>query len=133
VSLQPQYSLVERHIEYEILPVCQEELIGVLPWGPLGGGFLSGKYRKSQQPPEGSRIPATPEQNEESWKHRATEYNREIIETIGEIAQETGMSYAQIALNWLIRQPAGHDDGSSRASGLRLSRCRRASFRALGR
>ena len=106
VSLQPQYSLVERHIEYEILPLCQEEHIGVIPWGPLGGGFLSGKYRKGQQPPEGSRIPATPEQNEESWEHRATDYNWEIIETVGEIAQETGRSYAQIALNWLLHQPA---------------------------
>src|SRR5438105_5358172 len=106
ISLQPQYSLVERHIEYEILPLCQEEHIGVIPWGPLGGGFLSGKYRKGQQPPEGSRIPGTPEQNEESWEHRATDYNWEIIETVGEIAQETGKSYAQIALNWLLRQPA---------------------------
>ena len=56
VCLQPQYSLVERNIEREVLPVCVEEGLGVIPWSPLGGGFLSGKYRRDEEPPEGSRI-----------------------------------------------------------------------------
>lgn len=56
VTLQPPYSLVERNIEYELLPACREEGIGVMPWGPLGGGFLSGKYRRGEEPPEGTRI-----------------------------------------------------------------------------
>jgi aryl-alcohol dehydrogenase-like predicted oxidoreductase len=56
VSLQPQYSLAERNIEREVLSACREEGVGVIPWGPLGGGFLSGKYRRGEEPPEDSRI-----------------------------------------------------------------------------
>ena len=56
VSLQPQYSLVERSVELELLPFCRAAGLGVLPWGPLGAGFLSGRYRRDEAPPEGSRI-----------------------------------------------------------------------------
>jgi aryl-alcohol dehydrogenase-like predicted oxidoreductase len=66
VSLQPQYSLVERNIEREVLPACREEGVGVIPWGPLGGGFLSGKYRRGEEPPEDSRIAGAPDEFEES-------------------------------------------------------------------
>ncbi len=106
VSLQPQYSLVERHIEYELLPLCQEEGIAVLPWSPLGGGFLSGKYRKGQQPPEGTRIAGAIEQQEEHWVRRAVEHNWRVLDVVGTLAEQTNHSYAQIALNWLLRQPA---------------------------
>ena len=56
VSLQPQYSLVERSVELDLLPFCRAAGLGVLPWGPLGAGFLSGRYRRDEAPPEGSRI-----------------------------------------------------------------------------
>lgn len=105
VSLQPQYSLVERHLDYEILPLCREENIGVLPWSPLGGGFLSGKYKRGEQPPQGTRIAQAAERLEEHWQRRATEQNWHVIDIIGSIAEETGKSYAQIALNWLLRTP----------------------------
>lgn len=105
VSLQPQYSLVERNIEYELLPVCREEGLGVIPWGPLGGGFLSGKYRRGEEPPEGSRIAGAPDELEEAWKKRAVERNWRTLDVVGEISEETGKSYAQISLNWLLRQP----------------------------
>ena len=105
VSLQPQYSLVERNIEYEVLPVCLQEGLGVIPWGPLGGGFLSGKYRRGEGPPEGSRIAGASEEWEEAWKKRAVERNWRTLDVIAEIAEETGKSYAQISLNWLLRQP----------------------------
>ncbi len=105
VSLQPQYSLVERHLDYEILPLCREENIAVLPWSPLGGGFLSGKYKQGEQPPEGTRIAQAAEPLEEHWQRRATEQNWHVIDIMGSIAEETGKSYAQIALNWLLRTP----------------------------
>jgi aryl-alcohol dehydrogenase-like predicted oxidoreductase len=105
VSLQPQYSLVERHIEYEVLPACREEGLGVIPWSPLGGGFLSGKYRKGEPPPEGTRIAQAAEQHEEAWTRRATERNWRVLDVVDGVAQETGKSYAQVALNWLLRQP----------------------------
>ncbi len=105
VSLQPQYSLVERNIEYEALPACREAGLGVIPWSPLGGGFLSGKYKRGEQPPEGSRISTAEDNLEEAWGRRATERNWRTIDAIDAIAEETGKSYAQIALNWLLRQP----------------------------
>lgn len=105
VSLQPQYSLVERNIEREVVPACREEGIGVIPWGPLGGGFLSGKYRRGEEPPRDSRIAGVPDEFEEAWHKRNVERNWRTLDAIGEIAEETGKSYPQIALNWLLRQP----------------------------
>ena len=105
VSLQPQYSLVERNIEREVVPVCLEEGLGIIPWSPLGGGFLSGKYRRGEQPPEGTRIAEAVESQQEYWGRRATERNWRTIDCVGEISQATGRSYAQVALNWLLRQP----------------------------
>jgi aryl-alcohol dehydrogenase-like predicted oxidoreductase len=106
VCLQPQYSLVERNIEREILPICLEEGLGVIPWSPLGGGFLSGKYRRDKELPEGSRISEAVESMEEHWDRRATERNWATLDVVGRISEETGRSYAQISLNWLIRQGA---------------------------
>ena len=106
VCLQPQYSLVERNVEYEILPACLEEGLGVIPWSPLGGGFLSGKYRRGEQPPEDSRIAGAEEPMEEYWDRRATERNWAVLDAVGEISEATGRTYAQISLNWLLRQPA---------------------------
>jgi aryl-alcohol dehydrogenase-like predicted oxidoreductase len=104
VSLQPQYSLVERNIEREVLPVCREEGLGVIPWSPLGGGFLSGKYRRGEKPPQDSRIAGATDDMEEAWARRATERNWRTLDVIDEISEETGKSYAQISLNWLLRQ-----------------------------
>ena len=104
VCLQPQYSLVERNIEREILPICLEEGLGVIPWSPLGGGFLSGKYRREEEPPEGSRISEAVASMEEHWDRRATERNWRALDVVGRISEETGKSYAQISLNWLLRQ-----------------------------
>ena len=104
VCLQPQYSLVERNIEREVLPVCREEGLGVIPWSPLGGGFLSGKFRRGEAPPEGSRIADAEEGQEAYWGSRATERNWRILEVLSEVAEKTGKSYAQVALNWLLRQ-----------------------------
>lgn len=105
VSMQPQYSLVEREVEREILPACIEEGVGVMPWGPLGGGFLSGKYSPGQQPPEGSRIAGAADDLEESWQRRSIERNWRTLDIVAEVSEETGKSFPQIALNWLLRQP----------------------------
>ena len=104
VCLQPQYSLVERNIEREILPICLEEGLGVIPWSPLGGGFLSGKYRREEEPPQGSRISEAVASMEEHWDRRATDRNWRALDVVGRISEETGKSYAQISLNWLLRQ-----------------------------
>jgi len=105
VCLQPQYSLVVRDIEREILPLCQEEGLGVAVWGPLGGGFLSGKYRRGEKPPEGTRIAAAKEDWEEAWSRRATEKNFGILDAVREIGSSRGKSCAQVALAWVLAQP----------------------------
>jgi aryl-alcohol dehydrogenase-like predicted oxidoreductase len=56
--LQPQYSLIVRDIEREVLPVCREEGLGVIPWSPLASGFLTGKYSREDAPPKGTRLAA---------------------------------------------------------------------------
>jgi len=105
ICLQPQYSLVVRDIEREILPLCREEGLGVVVWGPLGGGFLSGKYRRGEKPPDGSRIARAEETWEEAWSRRATEKNFRILDVVGKIASSKDKSYAQVALAWVRSQP----------------------------
>ncbi|CAN5576025.1 aldo/keto reductase [soil metagenome] len=106
VSLQPQYSMVERHIEWEVVPACLDAGLGIIPWGPLGQGWLTGKYRKGEPAPEGTRIGGASDDMEEAWSKRATERNWAIVDEVGSITEETGKSYAQIALRWLLHQPA---------------------------
>ena len=102
VSLQPQYSLVERSIETEILPFCRAAGLGVIPWGPLGAGFLTGKYARGQRPPRGSRIADADQTLEEAYDRRAVERNFRVLDAAGEIAQARGATIAQVALAWLL-------------------------------
>jgi aryl-alcohol dehydrogenase-like predicted oxidoreductase len=105
VAAQYQYSLIKRDIEYEFIDLCLSEGVGLTPWGPLGGGFLSGKYKRGQRPTEG-RIATIAEDTEEAWARRSTERNWQIVEAVGEIAEARGVTYPQIALAWLRAQPA---------------------------
>ena len=102
VSLQPQYSLVERSIEIELLPLCRAAGIGVIPWGPLGAGFLSGKYQRGEQPPEGSRIADANETLEEAYDRRAIERNFRVVDAAAEIGAAHGATIPQVAIAWLL-------------------------------
>lgn len=105
VAAQYQYSLVVRDIEREFIDLCQSEGVGITPWGPLGGGFLSGKYQPDQRPKAG-RLSKMPDETEEAWHRRATSHNWAIIEAVESIAADhAGATYAQIALAWLLNQP----------------------------
>jgi aryl-alcohol dehydrogenase-like predicted oxidoreductase len=104
IAAQYQYSLVERDIEREFTSLFEAEGLGLVPWGPLGGGFLSGKYRRGEQPDTG-RIATTPDRAEEAWQRRATERNWRIVDAVGQIAEARGKTYAQVALAWLLAQP----------------------------
>jgi aryl-alcohol dehydrogenase-like predicted oxidoreductase len=107
VAAQYQYSLVKRDIEYEFSELCLSEGVGITAWGPLGGGFLSGKYRRDQRPAEASagRIATTPDVQEESWARRSTERNWQIVDAVAAVAKERGATSSQIALAWLRAQP----------------------------
>ncbi len=100
VAGQYQYSLTVRDIEWEFTELFKDQGIALVPWGPLGGGFLSGKYRRDSRPDSG-RLATASENHEEFWEKRNTEHNWEIIDAIGEIAEERKVSYSQVALNWL--------------------------------
>ena len=102
VSLQPQYSLVERSVELDLLPFCRAAGLGVLPWGPLGAGFLSGRYRRDEAPPEGSRIDIAGADWEEAWDRRATEQNFRVVEAAEAIAADRGATVPQVAIAWLM-------------------------------
>jgi aryl-alcohol dehydrogenase-like predicted oxidoreductase len=105
VSLQPQYSLVERSIETEILPFCRAAGLAVLPWGPLGAGFLTGRYERGSKPPAGTRIGDAPDDVEEAIDRRGTEANFRVVDELSAVAEETGSGPAQVALAWLWAQP----------------------------
>ncbi len=108
IAGQYQYSLVKRDIEYEFLDLCLSEGVGLTAWGPLGGGFLTGKYQADKHPKIASegRLATMPAETEESWARRDTARNWQILAAVAEIAGALGVSQPQVALAWLRRQPA---------------------------
>ncbi|HEX6312698.1 MAG TPA: aldo/keto reductase [Acidimicrobiia bacterium] len=104
VSLQPQYSLVTRETERELLPLCREEGLAVLPWSPLGGGVLTGKYRRGEGAPAGSRGGDKTPSSFLVRERMQQDHNFAIAETVGKVAAELGRSPAQVALNWVLHR-----------------------------
>lgn len=101
ISIQPQYSLVCRSMDREVLPLCLEENVGVIPWAPLGGGFLTGRYERGNEPTEG-RL--SNKNGESRWELRNTDKNFRILDEVLGAAAETNKTPAQVALNWLIHK-----------------------------
>jgi aryl-alcohol dehydrogenase-like predicted oxidoreductase len=107
VTLQPQYNLLVREIEFELTDVCVNENIGILPWSPLGGGWLTGKYRRDEAPTGATRLGDDPGRGMEAYGPRnAQERTWQVIDAVGKIADARGASMAQIALAWLADRPA---------------------------
>ncbi len=102
VSLQPQFSLVERSVELELLPLCRAAGVGLIPWGPLGQNFLSGRYARDAPPPEGSRLALAADDLEEAAARRAIERNFRVVDEARAIAQPRGATVPQVALAWLL-------------------------------
>ncbi|ALS23387.1 aldo/keto reductase [Paenibacillus naphthalenovorans] len=100
-SLQPEYSLISREIEKEIIPFVQSENVGVIVYSPLGRGILSGKYRAGEAPPEGSRLAAGEQRLEQLLQKNALQ----IAEAIKPLAEERGLTRAQYALVWVLSRP----------------------------
>jgi len=107
VTLQPQYSLLVREIESEIVPAALDAKIGLLPWSPLAGGWLTGKYRRNTDPTGATRLGENPERGMEAWKPRnEQERTWKILEAVEKIAKVRGINQAQVSLAWLAAQPA---------------------------
>jgi len=102
--LQPEYSLLIRSTELELLPVCREECIVVIAWSPLAGGWLSGKYRRDQLPPPDSRV-GRADRWDDLPEQRESEITWQIVDALIEVSGACGKSPSQVALNWLLQQP----------------------------
>jgi len=104
-SVQPRYNLLFRSFERDLLPLCAEEAIAVIPYNPLAGGFLSGKHNPKAPPPEGSRFQlgtAGARYQERYWHQRQFE----TVEALRAVAEEAGMSMATMAMRWVLSNPA---------------------------
>lgn len=105
VAAQYQHSLVVRDIEREFTELFVAEGLGEVVWGPLGGGFLTGKYRAGERPTEG-RLAVSDDDHEEAWDRRNVERNWRTLAVVEEVASTVGASASQVALRWLLEQPA---------------------------
>jgi len=107
VTLQPQYNLLVREIEWEIIPAAQENGLGLLPWSPLGGGWLTGKYSFDEEPTGETRLGEDPNRGVEAWHRRSQNQRvRDVVDAVRVIADARGISMAQVALAWLVDRPA---------------------------
>ncbi len=105
-AVQPRYNLLDRELEWELGPLAADAGLGVLPWSPLRGGWLSGRYVRGQAAPEGSRV-ALAEVN--NWGESMANYDNDrtwrVLDELTAVAGEIGRSPAQVALNWLLQRP----------------------------
>ncbi|GHD41496.1 aldo/keto reductase [Mycetocola manganoxydans] len=107
VTLQPQYNLLVRDIEHEIVPAALDAGIGLLPWSPLAGGWLSGKYERDVPPTGSTRLGENPKRGMEAWEARnANERTWRVLDAVAEIADAHSASASQVSLAWLGAQPA---------------------------
>lgn len=104
VSVQPRYNLLFREIERELLPLAQEEGLGVIPYNPLAGGLLTGKHNRSGEPTPGTRftLGTTAERYQERYWH-----NREFdtVEVLHTVADAAGVSLTTLAITWVLANP----------------------------
>jgi len=132
VTVQPQYSLLARETEWEIVPAAIDGGLGLLPWSPLGGGWLSGKYRRGQRPAGATRLGEDPDRGMEAYDRRATDRTWRVIDAVQEIAEDRGVSMAEVAIAWVTARPGVSStilgarttiqlEANLRAAGLRLS------------
>ena len=107
VTLQPQYNLLVREVEWEIVPACLANGLGLLPWSPLGGGWLTGKYRRDQAPSGATRLGENPQRGVEAYDRRGrVERTWDVVAAVEKIASDRGVPMAQVALAWLHDRPA---------------------------
>jgi aryl-alcohol dehydrogenase-like predicted oxidoreductase len=107
VTLQPQYNLLAREIEWEIIPACVSEGLGVLPWSPLGGGWLTGKYRRDEKPSGSTRLGEGKRAGVEAYgKRNPAQRTWDVVAALQEVATTRSVPVARVALSWLADRPA---------------------------
>ncbi|MBY5934181.1 aldo/keto reductase [Tateyamaria omphalii] len=105
IAVQPQYNLLERGIELELMPCCLEEGIALVPWSPLGGGWLTGKYSADARPVGATRLGEDPARGVEAYDLRNTGRTHAVLKAVSGVATETGRPAAHVALAWLAARP----------------------------
>jgi aryl-alcohol dehydrogenase-like predicted oxidoreductase len=101
VTLQAQYSLLVRDLEREHVPLCREEGLGILPWSPLAGGFLTGKFERDKPPASGTRLG----EKSERFERYNSERNWRILDAVRAVATEIGATPSAVSLAWLLAKP----------------------------
>lgn len=99
-STQPPYNLVQREIEADLLPLCADQQIGTITYSPLAAGFLTGKYRRGQEVPNGTRFDVMPGHQPIYF----TDHGYATLEQLDRAAEQSGRSMIQLALSWVLRQ-----------------------------
>ena len=102
VTMQPEYNMLNRSIEAELLPFCDKYDIGILPYLPLASGFLTGKYLQGQEAPEGTRLAG----NERAKENTLTDKNFNILSKLSKFAEDRGHPMVELAFAWLLAKPA---------------------------
>lgn len=105
VSIQPQYSLVAREVEWEILPAARDSGLGILPWSPLGGGLLTGKYDRDSPIPPAGRLGHLTSNSTVTMSATVAEQSWKILDAVRATSLESGIPIASVALAWLLNQP----------------------------
>ncbi len=106
VTLQPHYNLLGRELEWEIVPACEANGLGILPWSPLAGGWLTGKYRADERPTGASRLGDDPDRGLEAYDRRSADQRTwDVIDAVRRVADGRGVSMAQVALAWVSDRP----------------------------
>jgi aryl-alcohol dehydrogenase-like predicted oxidoreductase len=101
VGAENRYSLLDRAAEREVLPACRRFDVSFIPWGPLAGGLLTGKYRRGEAAPSGTRLASSPRASQV-----LTDHNFDVVEAVERFAAERGVTPTHVALGWLAAQPA---------------------------
>jgi aryl-alcohol dehydrogenase-like predicted oxidoreductase len=106
VTLQPQYNLLVREIEWEIVPAAEANGLGLLPWSPLGGGWLTGKYTRDERPTGATRLGEDPQRGVEAYDRRGAQQRTwDVVDAVRTIADARGVPMSQVALAWLVDRP----------------------------
>jgi aryl-alcohol dehydrogenase-like predicted oxidoreductase len=103
--VQPQYNLLDRGIEWELLPCCLDLNLAITPWSPLGGGWLTGKYSRERRPSGSTRLGEDPGRGVEAYDRRNNERTWHVLDVVADIAARYECSMAEVAIAWLLTRP----------------------------
>ncbi|MDJ0664313.1 MAG: aldo/keto reductase [Acidimicrobiia bacterium] len=105
IVFQPQYNLLDRVIEWELIPLCLDLGLAICPWSPLGGGWLTGKYQRDTPPTGATRLGEDPDRGVEAYALRNNDRVWSIIDAVDRVAKQDAVWIGEVALRWLLDRP----------------------------